>query len=62
MLAYSKSLVAPTGVSHALSARLSTHQPEGVISQLITARDDYIQIWNIIELNVPTPYSRVGPS
>ncbi|KAK4694040.1 hypothetical protein P7C70_g8813, partial [Phenoliferia sp. Uapishka_3] len=48
--AYHRQMVAPTGVSHALSLRLTTHQQEGVISQLITARDSFIQIWNIIEL------------
>ncbi|KAL8292101.1 hypothetical protein RQP46_001567 [Phenoliferia psychrophenolica] len=49
MQAYHRQLVAPTGVSHALSLRLTTHQQEGVISQLITARDSFIQVWNIIE-------------
>lgn len=52
MQAYHRQIVAPTGVSHALSLRLTTHQQSGVISQLITARDSFIQVWNVIEAGV----------
>ena len=57
MQAYHRQLVAPTGVSHALSLRLTTHQEAGVISQLITARDSFLQVWNIIEQGVRLSWS-----
>ncbi|KAM0749012.1 hypothetical protein T439DRAFT_382097 [Meredithblackwellia eburnea MCA 4105] len=54
---YHRQLLPCSGQSHALSCRLITSHPPApspdheIISQLVTARNNFIQIWNVFEHN-----------